>query len=743
MENAMKLNKRYLRNIKSNLSFYIASTVLTMVTLLLFYLFYIAGTGIDEYGEKFFEEHNREDASLTTYVDIPKEDISKLEKTYGLIMEKEQYANVDEKDYTARIFSRNKKIDLCEITAGHDITSNDEILISEGYAANMNVQLGDTLVIGDREYTVCGYFLRPDYLYMLENTSDSYKNITSFFLAYLSEEEFSRFQEPACSYKVIYETDSDEMGFRKYVNETYITRTYVSADENARITFVHEQADTFILMAWVMLVLLPFITVSLISIIIGRKVKNEQKMIGTLSALGYKKSTLMWHYTWLAVIPGLFGGILTAVAAVILAQPYGSLGLADYEPMKANFSLPVGIAVLGVLIPSVIYMLAALLKVRKLLKNDTVILLNGSAGEKRKTNRVLYHMDGKIQVKFALRSLVGNPGRTFVVFLGIFLGAMIVSVGYEFIDSIKEIGRSASSELGDFSYEYILNQIGTGTPEEGEPMIMAAFETDQSSFSVLGADENGTLFNLNTEDGRADLSKGWYISSLCAYLYDLDVGDTLSFRSITNLEEYSVTISGIIQNNYQKYIISDRRTAAELLGWEHGDCYNVLLTDKKADLDDNIISNTISGTTMKDQMNTILDEMNALIYALIIIGAIICIAALYVSINMMVTENRNTISMLKVLGYQDKRIDRMVLHVNHILLPFGIAAGILVSYLSMEWYFLTFADTEGMLIPATIRPLSIVLTVIIVCLCYFCSLFLVRRKVSKVDMVESLKDNRE
>ena len=47
----MTLNKRYLRNIKENLSFYIASSVLTVVALLLFYLFYIAGSGIKKYGD--------------------------------------------------------------------------------------------------------------------------------------------------------------------------------------------------------------------------------------------------------------------------------------------------------------------------------------------------------------------------------------------------------------------------------------------------------------------------------------------------------------------------------------------------------------------------------------------------------------------------------------------------------------------------------------------------------------------
>ena len=56
----MKLNKRYVRSIKANLPFYIAASVLTMVTLLMFYLFYIAGTGINAYGDEFFSKNKLE-----------------------------------------------------------------------------------------------------------------------------------------------------------------------------------------------------------------------------------------------------------------------------------------------------------------------------------------------------------------------------------------------------------------------------------------------------------------------------------------------------------------------------------------------------------------------------------------------------------------------------------------------------------------------------------------------------------
>ena len=93
----MTLNKRYLRNIKENLSFYIASSVLTVVALLLFYLFYIAGSGIKKYGDEFFEKYNLEDATFTTYLEIPDEKISGIEDKYNVTVEKEKVSEKDNK----------------------------------------------------------------------------------------------------------------------------------------------------------------------------------------------------------------------------------------------------------------------------------------------------------------------------------------------------------------------------------------------------------------------------------------------------------------------------------------------------------------------------------------------------------------------------------------------------------------------------------------------------------------------
>ncbi len=741
----MKLNKRYTRSIKANLPFYVSASVLTMVTLLMFYLFYIAGTGINRYGDEFFEKYKREDATFTTYKEIPDEEIEKLEQEYSVTLEKERFAGIDEGEYRVRIFRPNEKIDLYEIQDGRDIESDNEILISAGYAVENSVKPGDVIRIKGKDYTVAGTFLRPDYLYMVENVSDDYKNVTTFFLCYMTPAEFeARFVGGSINNKVIYTEKTDEAAFRKAINEDYFMSSYLSADGNMRITFVHEQADMFIMSSWFILVIFPLLTVALVCILLGRRIRAEQKLIGTLSAMGYERSKLMRHYSLYAVIPGVVGGFLTSVAALILAKPFGSLGLADYEPMKPEFTLPVWVAVAGVVIPTAIYYAAAMLRVRKLLKADTVALLSGKVGADAKSRRVLAKKKTTVKRKFAFRQLVGNPGRSFVIFLGIFLGAMIVAFAFSFIDSVKAVGKEAHGEFGSFKYEYILNSLENGEPEDGEAMLALQYENEKSSrFSLLGLDSDAKLWNLTTVDGeKADLENGFYISTLCEATFGVHKGDEFTFRSIATLEEETVKIDGVIKNGYQSYLLTSREKAAKIAGIDEKS-YNAVLAGKALDYKSDEIAEIISDKTYETQMENMMTAMGGLIYAFMIIGMIVCIAALYATINTMITENGHNISMLKVLGFEDGRIDSMILSSNHLLLIPGIVLGTASAYGVMAWYCKEFVEVEHIIIPATLYPQSIIYTALITLASYVISLLLLRRKIGRTDMIEALKDGRE
>lgn len=737
----MKLNRRYIRSIKENRSFYLSSTVLTVVTLLLYFLFNIAGNAILTFSVDFYERNKIEDAHFSTYMEIPEEELRELSDTYGVTLEKQRYINIETNGITARIFGRTETIDLYEITQGKDVADDSEIVLSEGYAVENDIKIGSDMKIGNKEYKVAGFMQRPDYLYMLESEDDSYKNISTFYLCYMTDREFEALGDTGCQYLVRYHQDSDVMGFRKAVHEQYYMRAYSAAEENPRITMVEQQAQMFIVMAYVLLCILPLVAVVLISIIISRKVKSEQRMIGTLSALGYKKGRLMFHYAGFAAIPGLVGGVLTAVISMAAAQPLSEMGLQDYEPMRVTGHLNPLDAVLGVVIPTILYVAAALLSVRKLLKKDTVLLLNGNAdGGKKRGKRMLAGRKASFRTKFALRSLIGNPMRSFVVLLGVFLGCFIMLLGQGFFDSIDHMGDTAAEEMGSFENQYILNEMLTENPYGGESMLASAVEdTDGSRLSVIGtADDNPYLAFRDGDGDFVSLEKGYYITSLTQLTLGWQEGDTVTVYNPLSLEKKEIRIAGIIQNNVQKSIVTSKALAAELTGLDEGS-FNCIVSDGALSIPEAKIAQESKRSDITDQAKTMTNQMDFLLQMIFGLGIIICIAAVYVAVNMLVTESRSNISMLKVLGYRDGQINKIVLRVHHVLLPAGILLSVPCVYVAAHAFFLLMVDYGVMLIDTYIEPKSYLISILLTSGCYFGSLWLLCRKVKKVDMIESLK----
>lgn len=740
----MKLRRRYIRNIRQNLSFYIASTVLTMAALFLFFLFHIAGNAILDFADDFFEKQKLEDAHFTTYIPIPESDVEKMEEEYGITLEAQSYINIDTDGTTARVFQKTRKVDLYDVTEGEDANEKGEVILSEGYAVNMDISIGDQIMIGEEEYTVTGFFQRPDYLYMLENEDDSYKSISTFFLAYMSEEDFAELGETNCQYLVRYHGNNDT-DFRRAANEKYHIHSYTAAEENQRIVMVRSQAEMFLIMSWMLLCILPLVAVALICIIISRKVKTEQQMIGTLSAMGYTRAQLARHYAGFAAIPGIIGGVLTSVITAAAAQPYGELGLTDYEPMRITCSLSWYAAVLGIAVPAVMYVLAALLSVRRLLRQNTVLLLNGSADEgRRKLRRVLAGRKLSFRIKFSVRSLIGSPARSFVVFLGIFLGSFIMLTGFSIYDSVRNMADTVQEAAGEYEYQYVLGELLYEDPYGGELILAVPVEGEKGdALTVMGTDNEQSLLNLTDKEGQKFSTKdGYYITSLTAYLCGWETGDRVTLYNPLSLEQIHIRISGIVENDTAQIIYTSRANAAEMTGLDKN-AGNMIISGEKLDIPKNIVESESRKSDLEEQVDTIIDQTGYMIDTMVGLGIMICIASVYVAVNMLVSENRRNISMLKVLGYPDRKIGRIVLGCNHVFLPLGILLSIPGAYVFCGLFFRIFADMMEMLVSPYLELKSCIVAAVLTAGSYLASKYFVGRKTRKVDAAECLKAQRE
>ena len=112
-------------------------------------------------------------------------------------------------------------------------------------------------------------------------------------------------------------------------------------------------------------------------------------------------------------------------------------------------------------------------------------------------------------------------------------------------------------------------------------------------------------------------------------------------------------------------------------------------------------------------------------------------------VNVLITESTASVSMLKVLGYRNKEINSMVLSVYHFLVPIALIISFMLGYFGTMGVFKANISEYKRYLATCIYPLSIVKLTMLLVISYVLSLLLLRGKAGKVDLVESLKDNRE
>ena len=135
--------------------------------------------------------------------------------------------------------------------------------------------------------------------------------------------------------------------------------------------------------------------------------------------------------------------------------------------------------------------------------------------------------------------------------------------------------------------------------------------------------------------------------------------------------------------------------------------------------------------------------MEDLVGVINIFAIIICVIVVYMMVNVLITESTPSVSMLKVLGYRNKEINSMVLNVYHLLVPIAIVISFILGFFGTKAVFDANVSVYKTYLATCIYPISIVKMVCLVLVSYILSLLLLRGKAGKVDLVESLKDNRE
>ena len=228
---------------------------------------------------------------------------------------------------------------------------------------------------------------------------------------------------------------------------------------------------------------------------------------------------------------------------------------------------------------------------------------------------------------------------------------------------------------------------------------------------------------------------GAYICVRIADECGLETGDFFRVSPYGSDEEYTLRVAGIIRSVTESIVMSSDYAAKSNVKYAVDSVYTAVGRNEIET--DTAIKSVQSKQMIIDSFDTFTEMMDAMI-VLMVGGAILLgVVVLYNLGIMSYTERYREMATLKVVGFRDKKIGKLLTDQNLWLSLIGVVAGIPLGILTLDYLLKALAGEYEMSL-----TVSAVTYIISVLLTFGMSLpvsLMVARKNKKIDMVEALK----
>lgn len=690
--------KRLPRELKSDFGKYIVIFLFMTLTIGFVSGFLVADDSMLAAYDESFEKYNIEHGNFTLSSRIEDSTISKIEEKGKVhICEnfyRDEAVDVDldgETEGTMRIYQERTDMDLVCLMDGEMPEAKDEIAIDRMYADNNSLKVGDKLRIEGKELAVTGLVALSDYSCLFSNNSDMMFDAVKFGVAIMTEEGAEQFGTTHLEYRYSWQYEKEpvddiqekEMSedfldvLIKYANVTGFIPKYV----NQAINFTGEDMGSDKAMMEVLLYILIAIMAFVFAVTTNNTITKEASVIGTLRASGYSRRELLVHYislpVFVTILASVFGNILgyTVFKETCADMYYGSYSLPTYETRWNADAF-----VLTTVVPVLIMLGINLVLIsRKLRLSPLKFLRHDLSTSKRKKAMRLPNL--KFFNRFRLRIILQNKSSYFTLFVGIFFANVLLLFGMMMVPLLDHY-KQVTVENMLAPYQYILNV--PEEPDEDEKFtvlgmiqkfLTPSLETDtesaekfcmESMKNVVPGKEGESITVYGISDDSAYVSEempedGVLISDGYSEKYKVKSGDTILLKEAYGKQEYELTVKGIFQYPGALSVFMSMGEFREIFG-KSDDYFNGYFTKKEiTDLDEDLIAATITEDDLT-KISRQLDVSMGNMFQLINVFAIVLFALLiYLLTKLIIEKNATAISMVKILGYEDKEIRSLYL----------------------------------------------------------------------------------
>ena len=183
------LNKRVFRDIRENLLRYLA--LFFLVALVMYMVVAIVGAaetiirGTEESGRV----HHREDGQFGVFVPLTENEIAQITEK-GVTLQRDFSLDFHLGQSTFRVYQAREAVDLFVPAQGKEFPAQGEILLEQHYAQQHELQPGDIVTVGGKDFIVAGIGSTPDYDAAFEKTSDTTVDSNLFGFGFVTAEDY-------------------------------------------------------------------------------------------------------------------------------------------------------------------------------------------------------------------------------------------------------------------------------------------------------------------------------------------------------------------------------------------------------------------------------------------------------------------------------------------------------------------------------------------------------------------------
>lgn len=257
----------------------------------------------------------------------------------------------------------------------------------------------------------------------------------------------------------------------------------------------------------------------------------------------------------------------------------------------------------------------------------------------------------------------------------------------------------------------------------------------------------GDFFSWHTDETNYDLPDDGelLLDRGLANRLGVSVGDEVTVRD-SDMHEAVLTVSGVYDNYISNNAYISRGTLANDFGKTDinsayinfkgdGDVHE--LAAQLMNSDANITNVSISQDSM-DMFTDMLDSLNVIVIVVILCAGALAFIVLYNLTNINISERIREIATLKVLGFYAKEANAYVFRENNVLTLFGALVGLVLGKF-FHAFVMGQIVVDGLSFDVYVSPQNYLLALVLTVIFAFITQLIMRRKIAKIHMAESLK----